>query len=196
MRKVLIDIGGHIGQSIEQFYQQVPDASAWKIYSFEPICYNELFKNTQKYGNVQCIDAAVIATGDKVVSIYVPDRKENNQGCSIVKGKTTAGLNYNAGKSVSGVNLVDWFLKNTEVGDFVVVKMNIEGAEYELMPTLLAIMSRINGLIIKLHSHKFAGDLRREMELAAHMFSQQLSKHSTKVVMDSTEDAYDFRKVL
>jgi hypothetical protein len=61
-------------------------------------------------------------------------RDYQGEGSTIVKGKTTGRVDYEWPALVECRDFADWLLEHA--GDNVVVKMNVEGAEYVLLPHL------------------------------------------------------------
>ena len=190
MRKVFIDIGSHVGQSIDQFYEEIPDAEDWKIYAFEPIQYDNLMRHVQvHYNNVVCLKG-VVGIRDSETTIYpVPD---GGQGASVVSGKLTGGIQYEKGVAVRSIDFIQWFKANIRSDDLVVVKVNIEGGEYELMTRLSEIMPYIHGIWVKLHHLKFEAGHKLEMLKALETFRAKLSQFKTFVFLDTSEDPYRF----
>ena len=57
-------------------------------------------------------------------------------GSSIYANHPDAIRSKSNGTELSAINISRWLLMNTLPRDFVVVKMDVEGAEYEIIPTL------------------------------------------------------------
>ena len=193
IHKVFIDIGSHIGQSIDRFYQEIDDAADWDMYCFEPIQFRRLKERLDEHHNIKFIEAAVGITNGKVMIYSVP---KGGQGSTIMKGKSTGDVNYKDGKFVDYIDFIEWFKHNTDVEDFIIIKINIEGGEYVLMPRLFEIMSRVNGLYIKLHHHKFIENQKSKLLKIYEDFKRQIAKYKTFVFCDTSEDEYKFKWML
>jgi FkbM family methyltransferase len=156
-RKVLVDIGGHIGESIQNFYRQVDHAAEYYIYTFEPnpAAFRELTANTQQLSNVQRIEAAV-GIEDTVADLYI-GFSSMGDGSTLMQGKRTGSIDYHKPIRVQMIDFVRWFNENIYPHDQVVVKMNIEGSEYPILVQMLSngLLARIHRLYVQLHSHKF-----------------------------------------
>lgn len=163
-RKVFVDIGGHLGESVRRFYREVSDAGEYEIYSFEPdlATFRILDANVGHIKNVNLINACV-GNKDGMVDFYVGKHNQNEGGtCS--KGKQTGGVDYVHPVKVESVDFARWMKANVN-GDYVVVKMNIEGGEYDLMEKILDEDIRIDKCFIQLHAHKFEqGPLRQRYQ--------------------------------
>ena len=156
-RKVFIDIGGHIGETVRRFFREVKDADEYDIHSFEPDypTFKTLDENTRLMKNVNLVNACV-GTEDGMVDFFV-GKHNNNEGGTTILGKKTGGVNYKKPTKVECIDLARWLKENIGEDDFVILKINIEGGEYKLMQMLLD--KDLTGLIdrchIQLHAHKF-----------------------------------------
>jgi hypothetical protein len=148
----------------------------------------------KKYENVFCIKAAV-GNFDEKIKIYTP-RSKRGQGCTQMLGKTTGKIMYNDYLEVDSINFVDWFNVNMQLDDFIIVKINIEGGEYELMKTLPQIMNRISGLYLKLHHNKFNGTQKSEMVNIYKGFKSNTKKFETVIIFDDTDKPYRFKEMM
>lgn len=160
-RKVFVDIGGHLGETVRRFYREMPDANEYEIHSFEPDL--ETFKlldaNIGHIKNVNLINA-MMGTRDGMVDFFV-GRDNQNEGGTSLRGKQTGRVNYEKPTKVESINLARW-LKSNVNGDSVILKMNIEGGEYDLMEMILDEDLPIDKCFIQLHAHKFKHGLQRQ----------------------------------
>ena len=156
-RKVLVDIGGHIGESISSLYQQVDDAAKYQIFSFEPhpIAFKQLTQNSQQLKNVQLINKAM-GPADEIVPFYL-GYSNCGEGSTTLLGKKTGAIEYSQPVNIEMVDIYQWFQENIYPDDFVVVKINIEGGEYPLLVRMLdtQLLNQISRLYVQLHSEKF-----------------------------------------
>jgi FkbM family methyltransferase len=190
MRKVFLDIGAHTGQSFHQFYRENKDAADWQVYCFEPLFNNPLEKTTFEFSIVQWVRAAVGVENGLVEIFPVPD---GGQGATTQKGKTTGDVLYDKPVTVDCIDLVKWFGDYIRDDDFVIVKMNIEGGEYALMPRLPEILPKIAGMHIKLHHNKFNAEEKAKLLAIYHEFQAQIDEQFYIFVLcDPTEGPYDF----
>jgi FkbM family methyltransferase len=158
-QKIFIDIGGHLGESVLQFYQDVDDALKYQIYSFEPNpeAFKIMQKNLGRLKNVQMIQKAVGIDND-IVSFY-PGLVRYGEGSTILPGKKTGAVDYANPIKVEMIDFIAWWIENIHlnVNDKVIVKINIEGGEYPLISRLLdtKLLANIHALYLSLHSDKF-----------------------------------------
>ena len=179
MKKIFIDIGGHFGESIEKFYNEIPDAKEWTIFSFEPLTYKDLLKNTSKYTNVNIIPAAAwINSGD--LDFYIGERKEG-LGSTSLKGKLTGNIDYEQSVSVGAMDIKSWLSQIQ--ADYIVMKINIEGGEYILLPYLIEnnLLNLVNELYVETHAEKFEPMLGEVWKAVENEIIENLKKFKTKV---------------
>lgn len=162
-RKVFVDVGGHLGQSVRRFYREVEDADRYEIFSFEPEpeTFRKLSENIGHIKNVRLINAAAYA-GQGTLDFYV-GKDNQNEGGTTQKGKLTGRVDYDKPLKVPCLDFAKWLKENVKEEDFVVVKMNIEGGEYALMAHLLKedVTGLIDKFYIQLHAHKFPQNEQR-----------------------------------
>jgi hypothetical protein len=75
----------------------------------------------------------------------------------MMTGKATGGLCRKPAR-VESIDFVKWLKDTTEDADYVVVKMNIEGAEYPLMNELSknGVIKKVDRFFVNTHEHKFS----------------------------------------
>jgi FkbM family methyltransferase len=179
-RKVFIDIGGHLGETVRRFYREKPDADEYEIYSFEPDLdtFKLLDANVGHIKNVTLVNA-MMGTKDGMADFFVGKANQNEGGTSL-KGKQTGRVDYQKPSKVESINLARWLRSNINTSDCVILKMNIEGGEYDLMELLLD--EDLTGLIkkcfIQLHAHKFEHGKQRQrfQQIEARFFNEAKCK--------------------
>jgi len=172
-RKVFIDIGGHLGESVRQFYMQVPHSNEYDIYTFEPdrTCFNAIDVLFSEAKNVEVINACL--GREDGFTDYYPGNANTSEGGTIVTGKQTGAVAYDKPEKVQCINFARWLRENIDEDDYVIVKMNIEGGEYDLMEQLLDedLTGLIDKCFIQLHSNKFTmGEQRDRFNRIEHRF--------------------------
>lgn len=163
-RKVFIDLGGHLGETVRRFYREVDDADEYEIFSFEPApdVYYKLYQTIGHIKNVNLINAAAGKADGNIE--FFPGSHNDGEGGTSLKGKRTGGLNYEKPIKATSINFARWFNTNVNGKDHVILKMNIEGGEYEIMELLLDenLTERIDKCFIQLHAHKFEHGEQRQ----------------------------------
>ena len=136
----VLDIGGHFGM----FNLYCNDLGAKQIVTVEanPNNFVTLLKNTKDITNFKAINAAVTTNTGDFINI-------SNEGCQsrINEGDLKVS-------TVSLTDVVSWFPDNEDI----VLKMDIEGAEYSLfLNTPSFVFRRFNKIYIELHEESIAG---------------------------------------
>lgn len=176
MKKVFIDIGGNRGQGLRQFIKKYNIDSTWCVETYEPNNNCDL-KN-------QLSDLPFVKVNEKAVWIY-NGTIEFHKTISYEDGRKTDGLNdygdfYYAdeGSSILGLNSHDLNKKciqeiiNMECvdisdiinkyheDDHIIVKMDVEGSEFELIRKLLKdkTTDKINEIYIEWHTQFVSGE--------------------------------------
>uniref|UniRef100_A0A6M3K231 Putative methyltransferase n=1 Tax=viral metagenome TaxID=1070528 RepID=A0A6M3K231_9ZZZZ len=181
-RKVFIDIGGHLGETVRRFYREVEDARFWEIHSFEPhpVCFRKLCEVTRRMKNVSCYETAMVGHLSAGSRLLFPGNENVGEGSTFCLGKTTGKVDYTNPLEVVTTAIGEflaWKIQPTEHG--VVLKMNIEGAEYELMKAILDenLIVLFSQIYIQTHKHKL-----HESAFEAH---KQLEERFSKAAQEA-----------
>lgn len=183
-KKVFIDCGTHFGQGLDIFMKRYEIDPNWLVFSFEanPIT----FQINQENNSIDCVYYfnAAIGSVDGDVEINVespPGEGETGMGSSII---TLTDWNPQDGKlkdnfktkyRVPIVDIARFIQEYVDFGDFLVIKMDIEGAEYDCLEKLLdsGEIKKISSLSVEWHSHYFKSS-------AAMMEREQKIRHRIK----------------
>jgi len=134
MKKIFIDVGAYDGDTIEQFLnwgKLVDNPSEYKIYAFEPNP-NMLPELRKKVGNIEIIESA--AWVDDNGTEFAVDTTETPIGSTVMSSKKNIWDNFEKIK-VATIDFSNW-LKQFK-GDHVVIKMDIEGAEFPVLRKMI-----------------------------------------------------------
>jgi len=158
-RNIFIDCGGHMGESIKLFLKSPLYKSDFLLYTFEPIINIDkyLVKKRNKGINIITFRDAVWIN-DGVVDFYVRNGRNDkyNVGSTLIKEKITGRLNKNKPISTKCIDFSRWLLNNFNSDDFIILKMDIEGAEYAVLNKMIEDKSinLIKKLFIEFHWDK------------------------------------------
>lgn len=151
---VIWDIGGNIGITAIYFATRFPRAS---IFSFEPVPENFalLSKNVASFTNIRAFPWA-IGREDTVAEMRYSDDPHNFGGCSFFeKG---VDISRSVKVQVRGVNTLA-----PETGAVDLIKIDTEGAEYEILTALdEKVLRSVKWIVGELHGE-------RDFELLAYM---------------------------
>lgn len=147
-----IDCGGHDGCSVVKFLAERP---GFKCISFEP---NPAFTSLYSWLPTTLMRKAV-STYDGTVSFTVDPL--DGDGSSIVSGKNVVwdGSMANADCPTVTVDCVDlsgFIARTVRPEDYLCLKVDVEGAEYEIFPKMLrdGTISLVDELYAEFHWHK------------------------------------------
>lgn len=151
MRKIYIDCGFHKGKKAVSFMKANPD---FFCYGFEPnILMNNLnadnrllLRDRLAYSNYTVYDS------DGFLKLNIG--RGDMQGSSVYDGKSNLSSSFS---EVECIDLSKFIFNNFSKEDYIVLKIDIEGAEYVVLPHLIrtGAMDYIDELIVEFHSHKF-----------------------------------------
>jgi len=148
MRKVFIDCGANKGFAIDGFRDLYDDGH--EIFAFE--CLPE------------CIDHLKNKFGDSITVIEKAVYTEEGKLCFNTGTTTRSGTirddkrTYMTGDSieVDSIDLSAWILENFSADDHITICMDIEGAEYAIIPKLISsgAIDFIDKMYVEWHSGK------------------------------------------
>jgi FkbM family methyltransferase len=136
--RVILDLGGNIGAAAVYFATRWPDA-AIVVLEPDPSAFERLARNVEPFTRVQPLQLAAAAQGGEV-SLYRSDWTLTN---SLIHDPASETV------QVTAVSL-DWLVKGPCGGAVDLVKLDIEGSEYELMRAYEG-RGRILALVGELH---------------------------------------------
>lgn len=154
--KICIDLGANLGQ-----HTRTMATHAAKVYAFEPDPWTaaELRNRLADVPNVEVVEAAA-GTEDGTFPLYRTssfdaDPVEQSQSASLVAEKR----NIDTARAVE-VRVIDFlaFLESLE-GEIAVIKMDIEGAEVDLLEAFLdhPAIARIDHIFVETHESRIPG---------------------------------------
>lgn len=150
--KAFIDLGAYKGDTIEQFYNWghlLSDPKEFQIFAFEPNsdCWNSLNLLAKQKGNLSVIGkAAWVKDGD---IDFIPD------GIGATTMKTKKNWDQGLAIKVPCLDFSEWMTRFTK-DDFIVLKIDIEGAEFEVLEKMIkdGTISLVDHLWVEFHQNK------------------------------------------
>lgn len=150
---VVIDCGANVG-----FYTTIMAWRGCRVFSFEPnpYAFEVLQRNTGHFKNVTLLPKAV-STKNETMRFYFhrnayEDQVKWSQGSSLLASKEN--VDENSYVSVESVNLCDFI---TELqGDVKLIKIDIEGAEVEVLQEIIEreIYKQVDVILVETHERK------------------------------------------
>lgn len=158
MRKIFIDGGARVGESIDELLEKRPDLSGCDVYLFECNCdHHDTLKNicetNKKYNFVLREEAIWDTEGEK--DFYISVDIWGDLGCTLDPTKREK-LDLESPRLVKTIRLSD-FIKTFETDDYIVLKLDIEGAEYRVVSDLInsGAIEMVDELFVEWHDHFF-----------------------------------------
>ena len=178
MKKVFIDGGAFNGASIRKFIKDYPDYAEYEIHSFEPNNHNfsmlEQWLKKQDLPNVQIYNTA----------LWIKEENKKLWGGD-APGSASATLNIFKGirhqkhqeavnprsilPTVKCISLANWITTNYERDDYIVLKLDIEGAEYEIFDDFFSknTFYYINEIVGEFHNKKCGIPIERDEQIVS-----------------------------
>jgi len=139
MRKIFLDIGGWNGASAEFFLKYHPESKFYEIFTFEPDRENIRYI---KKKNLPITLIPKSAWSNNGIMKFYPGGAMKGSGGTMYSQKTTGNINPKKFYEVQTIDIAEFIKNNFIESDYIIMKMNCEGCEYEIIPHL-----QIRGLI-------------------------------------------------
>lgn len=153
-KKYFIDCGAYDGCSVRFFRQKCDPNCQYHIYSFE--ANPKYARNFPKFENHTFYNKAVwIYNG--IADFYL-SYSAFQDGSTLIKDKITGNLDKEKPMTIECIDLSGWIKKNLNRQDYIILKMNIEGAEYRVLEKMIEdnTIDYINRLFVNWHWHKIS----------------------------------------
>jgi FkbM family methyltransferase len=164
---VIVDAGGHIGLAAAYFATRYPSAD---IYVIEPDDANfaMLTRNTEQFPNVHRIKAGLWG---EHASLHISNPDASPWAFSLRAGGDIEGVTVPDVLEMSGRHRID------------LLKMDIEGAEIEVLESAQTWIHRVDALAVELHDRYRPGcTAALEHAVAGQAFTRQISGEYTLLI--------------
>jgi len=182
VKKVLLDCGANKGQSYEWFMKNRDDSDEYEVHCFEPVQsfkhYN-VFKNKNVtfHSDAIWVEDGTIDFYEKggLSSTLYPNKIDN-------QGKGTRVI-------VSCIDFSKFIKDNFKLSEYIIVKMDIEGAEYKVIEKMLekGTFEYIDEFYVEFHGAKikdlypYFDEIKERTGFAAkHHLIQEIDKFDVK----------------
>lgn len=167
---IFLDCGTHYGQGLKQFISMYNMDSSWDIHTFEanPVTYKHFLKkqyNLLNTFNISHYNLAIFINDSKVIIHQETPPNEDNSGMgssiiSLDSWNPWGGMlreNFKTSAEIEAINFSNFIKNSFNKNNYIIVKMDIEGAEYDVLESLIETeaIHYINDLYIEFHSRFF-----------------------------------------
>ena len=166
MRYVFVDCGACKCEATRIFLNQ--GFENWDYYLFEPSpklskCYGSLLKDYPQINFFYSKKAVWIEDGN--AEFYFSQR--GHSGSTILKEKFSNKIDHNNPIKVKTIDFSSWFKETMNKNDYIILKIDIEGAEYEVLNKMIddGTLNYVNEVIIEFHGRKKMKCTQRHHEL-------------------------------
>ena len=151
-KKLFIDCGGFNGSSVRKFLNEVDNPSEYNLVTFEP--NPTFYRCYSNFGNNHTLIPAAVWTREGELEFYLDEI--DGDGSSVLKEKTTGQLNKTFPLRVPSIDFSNWLKENVNNNEEVYLKLDIEGAEYEVLDKMFTdgTINLIKELFIEWHWDK------------------------------------------
>jgi len=166
MRKILLDCGGNLGRAVRAFLRTYKDSAEYEIFSFEPqVRLNKFYKGILT-NRIHLINKVVWTHNGEIEFHYTKN----------VKGSTIF-LDYAIDEGivkttkVPCIDLSAWIMAKFDPDDYIILKMNIEGAEYPVLEKMAndGSLRHVNELYVSPHVQKVDSITRTRADKVAEL---------------------------
>lgn len=164
MNKIFIDAGANLGTVSAAFYKEHKDED-FIFHLFEPNTglFDTIYKNMKEVPRYSLHPNAVWIQNSSNVNFYLSRKniRKNNKlyyqdGSSLLRIKKTGNLDYDNPIRISTIDFSEWVVTYCKKKDYIVLKMDIEGAEYSVLTKMIETGSidYIDKLYVEFHDKK------------------------------------------
>lgn len=182
MRKIYVDLGTYDGDTIRAFMlgEMGVDPAGYEIYAWEPNprYFDNVSRVASRYGATLITSAAWVSNGTIEMAMDYGTGVGGGLGSSVMQDKAI----WKTGQisSVPCIDFSEWLEQFR--GDYVVVKMDIEGAEFPVLEHLIKTgnISIINKLFVEFHANKvpsYTSQDRENLKERVRMFTELNNWH-------------------
>ena len=153
MKKVYVDCGAHKGDTVKAFINSADYTKDTEIHAFEPNPYSRVHKRFKGKINLH-VKATWVE--DVKMNFYITKERKGTQAGSLLKEKTSGNLDKKHPLTVQAIDFGKWIKDNFSIDDHIIVKMDIEGAEYKVIPSMIkdGSIKYVNKIYLETHENR------------------------------------------
>lgn len=168
MSIVIFDLGSNTFRITRKLIKKFGKKNVSKVHTFEAQQgLGNLKKLRKEFPGIEfCHNNVAVWTSDCELDFFECTEWGPNHkgGSTVLQNKQTGGMDYDNPIKVPAIDFVEYFCKNSGETNFI--KMDVEGAEYEILPKLLnsSCASSIDELACEFHAHMFSDEKMLDTE--------------------------------
>ena len=181
-RKIYIDCGANAG--IVSWKYAVDGNEDFEYFLFEPL---PIFSDVGERMKVQFPNTKINFSNE---AVWIKDEELDfyesswgKEGSSLLKNKVSNGMMYDNPHRVNAIDFSAWIIENFSKDDYIICKMDIEGAEYDVVPKMIkdGSVEYMDEMIIEFHTiWQIEGDYVEERNAQIHEYFEQSNVKLTK----------------
>lgn len=156
-RNVFLDCGGNNGSSVRKFRREFDSSLRFDIYTFEP---NRAYESDYASFDRHTLIQSAVSDADGTAEFYLD--REDGDGSTLFRDKLTKDtggygtLDIAHPELVTTVDLSRWIGDELRPSDYIVLKLDVEGAEYAVLEKMASdgTLDRIRHLFVEWHWRK------------------------------------------
>jgi FkbM family methyltransferase len=138
IRKIFIDAGAHAGESVSFYLDRQPKLKGSIVYFFEPNPqYAQRLKEMENNRDYKVIyKPEAVWTKNEELSFFIAKDQWGDAGSTLLPEKKEV-LDRERPLKVRAIDFAEFLKTNVTANDYVIVKLDIEGAEYKVIEHLI-----------------------------------------------------------
>lgn len=160
--KFIINCGGHRSKYLQDLRKEFDPKNEFFIHTFEP---NPVYAKGYKYFRKQQFHQKAVWVHDGIVKLYTQDN-EKSQGHSLCEKKRN--ISTDKFIEVECIDFGKWIKDNFTKEDYLIVRMDIEGAEFKVLDSIIndGSIEYFDKLSVEFHHRKYPEIASNEEYLA------------------------------
>jgi len=177
LSKIFIDLGAYHGQMAQRFLSKKENPNEWECILFE--CNPLLSDYKYSLANAFIIKKAAWIEDGEIPFYLSKTHPAMSQGSSCYEKKLTGNLDKERPVNVQTIDFSQWLKDRFDHRDYIVLKMNIEGAEYKILPKMFldGTINLISEIYIQWHWQKIQLPVYEHTEIERELKSRHLIVH-------------------
>jgi len=153
MKKIFLDVGAYDGDSIKKFRKYVGNHKIYEIHAFEPNPNH--WKHFPESDTSVTLHKEAVWIYDGDIDFFVGEQS-NGIGSTLMADKTTGQVDYDNPVPSKCIDFDRWIKENCSKEDFIILKMDIEGGEFKVIPHMMkgGSFDYLNEIWIEIHPNK------------------------------------------